>query len=296
MRTLNIPAVFESDADDLTKSRKASKQIHATGDIRAAGDEVEQPAREYFQRMLPSKYYVTHGHIIDRNSTVSPQIDLIIADNKQLPSLLKTKDGTEYVPIESVYAIGEIKSTYYKNSEYIETFSDTIRILRDEFVNEAIPNTAHEGVTGETLMRDTVLTHGNRILNQLFAFVLCVDCGDFEFSEAVEIYNERDIKHLPNITVLLNKGIVHRGKLTDERFNVNRYPEWPQDEGEEWFMCTYHGDESQSGSLAGNHLGFLYYAILQHLTCSLLEPPPLWKYMREMMVGRRSTLETQNTK
>lgn len=296
MRKLNIPAVFESDADDLIKARKDSKQIHSTGDIRAAGDEVEQPAREYFQRMLPSKYYVTHGHIIDRESNVSPQIDLIIADNQQLPSLLTTKDGTEYVPVESVYAIGEIKSTYYKNAKYIETFSDTIKTLRDEFSNEEIPNTAYGGVTPETVLRDTILTQGNRILNHLFAFMVCVDCGDFEFAEAAQIFDDRENRHLPNVTVLLNKGIVHRGKLTDERFNVNRYPEWPQDEDEEWYMCPYHGDESDSGSLSGNHLGFLYYAVLQHLTCSLLEPPPLWKYMNEMMIGRRSTLEFRNTK
>ena len=46
------------------------------------------------------------------------------------------------------------------------------------------------------------------------------------------------------------------------------------------------------GSIEGNHLGYLYYTIVQHVANSYLEPPDLKKYIKSMMVGRRSTLES----
>ena len=49
--------------------------------------------------------------------------------------------------------------------------------------------------------------------------------------------------------------------------------------------------EAECGSKDGNHLGFLYYSILEHIANSYLEPPSLSQYMAKMMVGRKSTLE-----
>lgn len=121
-KKLDISEIFKTDAEDIAKAREKAIQIHGT-DIRAAGNEVELSVREYFKRMLPSRYYVTHGHLIDANGEVSPQLDIIIADNFNIPSLMTTKDGTEYIPIDSVYAIGEIKSTYYKSQDYIQGFN-----------------------------------------------------------------------------------------------------------------------------------------------------------------------------
>ena len=110
-KTLDLAGNFKSDAEELRKAREEALRIHPT-DIRAAGNEVERAVRDYLRRSLPSRYYVTSGHLIDSGSIVSPQQDIIIADNFGLPSLYTTKDGTEYVPITSVHAIGEVKSTY----------------------------------------------------------------------------------------------------------------------------------------------------------------------------------------
>jgi len=93
-KKLDIPAIFKSDADDIIKARETALQIHGT-DIRAAGNEIEVSIREYFKRMLPPRYYVTHGHLIDINGETSSQLDIIIADNFNIPSLMTTKDGTE---------------------------------------------------------------------------------------------------------------------------------------------------------------------------------------------------------
>lgn len=124
--TLDLAGIFQSDAEALQRARADAIRIHAT-DIRAAGNQVEQAVRDYLKRMLPPRYYVTNGHLIDSNNRVSPQLDIVIADNFSLPSLLTTRDGTEYIPITSVYAIGEVKSTYYQSQRYFERFYSVLQ-------------------------------------------------------------------------------------------------------------------------------------------------------------------------
>lgn len=155
-KKLDIPAIFKSEANEMIKAREGAIQIHGT-DIRAAGNEVEMSVRAYLKRMLPSRYYVTHGHLIDINGEVSSQLDVIVADNSNIPSLMTTMDGTEYIPIDSVYAIGEIKSTYYKSEKYIEGFSNVISDIRNRLYHEEIPNTVIDGLKDDTLARDMVL-------------------------------------------------------------------------------------------------------------------------------------------
>src|SRR5919107_4344941 len=139
MAALDIAKLFHDEAAELKKARDRCIQIHGT-DIRAAGNEVEMAVRSFFQRMLPKRFYVTQGHLIDRNGTVSPQLDMIVSDNTTMPSLLTTADGTEYIPIDSVYAIGEIKSTFYRSQNYIAAFSETMRSLRQDMVRPLVVN------------------------------------------------------------------------------------------------------------------------------------------------------------
>ena len=115
-RTLDLAGNFKADAEELRKARKEAIRIHKT-DIRAAGNEVEEAVRKYLKHSLPSRYYVTSGHLIDSGSVVSPQLDIIIADNFGLPSLYTTKDGTQYIPVTSAHAIGEVKSTYARANQ-----------------------------------------------------------------------------------------------------------------------------------------------------------------------------------
>ena len=77
---LDLGAIFRQDAEALRAARETAMQIHST-DIRAAGNQVEAAVREYLRRMLEPRYHVTSGHLIDPESRVSPQIDIIIADN-----------------------------------------------------------------------------------------------------------------------------------------------------------------------------------------------------------------------
>lgn len=296
MRELDIPGIFKGEAEDLIKSREDAIRIHGTADIKAAGNEIEIHVREFLERMLPRNLYVTHGHLIDKNGMVSPQLDVVIADKSNVSSLMTTKDGTEYVPIDSVYAVGEIKSTYYKNSKYIETFTDVLSQIKEEMFHEDVPNTAYNGALNDnTLMRDMFLCKGNKTLNKLYSFMLFVNGGDFRFSEIANHFSTSKPKHLPNSCIILDQGVIMCAKV-DDKFSQLRYPDENEDENFDWYFSPFEPADVNSGSKEGNHLGFLYYSVLEHIANSYLEPPNLSQYMKKMMVGRKSTLEKASGK
>ncbi len=286
-KKLDILAIFKSDADDIIKAREKAIQIHGN-DIRAAGDEVEISVRSYFKRMLPPRYYVTHGHLIDISGEVSPQLDIIIADNFNIPSLMTTKDGTEYIPIDSVYAVGEIKSTYYKSEKYIEGFSGVISDIKNRLFHQEIPNTAIDGIKFDTLLRDTALAKGNRVLNRIFSFMVFVNGGDFTFEDVAPFYISQPKDLLPNVSVLLNLGVIIYGTINENGFSFNRYPEEEKGVDADWFFSPFL--ENETGSIEGNHLGYLYYNLLEHLSNSYLEPPS-FKNFTGQLKGRKSLMK-----
>ena len=291
MKTLNIPYIFKTEAEILIKAREKSIQIHGTANIKAAGNEVEVEVRNFLERMLPKNLYVTQGHLIDKNGIVSTQLDLIISEKSNLPSLFTTHDGTEYIPIDSVYAIGEIKSTYYKNKNYEQRFSEVISQIKTQMFHQEYPNTAYEGqLNDNTIIQHSILGSTNRVLNKIYYFMICVDGGDFDVNKIKSHYLETNNNYLPNLTVILNKGAISFAKMLDNALLTARYPDEEDVHSYSWLFSPLHR-ENGSGSPEGNHLGLLYTNLISHISNSFLEAPDISQYMSSMLVGRKSTSE-----
>ena len=111
---LELERVVLSEAAEIVAAREKCLILHATSDIDAAGDEVEICVRSLLRRRLGQNYYVGHGHIVDLDWKVSPQLDVIIADASVAPAIFRSENGTEYFPYEAVHAVGEVKATYRK--------------------------------------------------------------------------------------------------------------------------------------------------------------------------------------
>ena len=277
-KTLNLAKVFKADAEALRRAREEALRIHPT-DIKAAGNQVEQAVRDYLKRMLQPRYHVTNGHLIDSGNLVSPQLDIIIADNFNLPSLLTTKDGTEYVPIKSVHAIGEVKSTYYHGKHYYEDLHDALREIA-EMDRHLVENTFQKELELSTKMRDVVLASDNKYLNNLFSFFICIDGGDFDFRKVSKFLVSVDPSSVPNMSILLNHGVISYGKYDEQRgLMMAKYPvEAPPD----YDWCFVEGSEADGGSREGAHLATLYGALINHLSNSHLEPPNAYQYTAKM--------------
>ena len=247
-----------------------------------------QAVREYLRRMLPPRYYVTNGHLIDAEHRVSPQLDVIIADNFSLPSLLTTSDGTEYIPATSALAIGEVKSTYYHSHGYYQKFHrDLISI--SELHRPLVENTFYEGLKDSTTISDMVLGSQDKYLNSLYSFFICIDGGDFDFSKVKEFFSSVQAGMLPNMSVFLNRGVVLYGKSDEEQGVLfHKYPMVVAQSDYDW--CFASGAERQDGSAEGTHLAILYGALVEHLSNSHLQPPNAYPYTRQWSVFRRSSL------
>ena len=286
-RTLKLAGVFKSEAEALRRARTEALRVHST-DIRAAGNEVERAVRDYLRRMLAPRYHVTTGHLIDASNVVSAQLDIIIADNFSLPSLLTTSDGTEYIPITSVHAIGEVKSTYYQSKNYYERFHHVLAEI-SEMDRPLVDNTFRDEPEGSTSLIDMLRGSPNKHLNNLYSFLLCVDGGDFDFAGTRDFLTSVDPGLLPNMTVLLDKGVILYGRY-DGKGGV-AFHKYPGDVPESEFdWCFAQGSETDGGSLEGAHLAMMYGALTDHLVGSELEPPNAYRYTGQMRSFRRSSL------
>lgn len=84
-----------------------SKRIEHNG---IKGSLREDILKSYIRALLPTKYSVTSGVIMDCAQSQSKQQDCIIYDSFSCPNFFKTETNT-VLPIESVYATIEIKSS-----------------------------------------------------------------------------------------------------------------------------------------------------------------------------------------
>lgn len=82
------------------------------------GDASEGSWRSMLQTHLPRRYRVCHGVVVDSTGAQSDALDVIIHDAHFCPLLLD-RDGTCFMPAESVYAVFEAKQVLTKgNIEY----------------------------------------------------------------------------------------------------------------------------------------------------------------------------------
>lgn len=278
-----IEKVYQQEAEKLLHCRKQSKVIHASGDINASGDEVEKPVRDMISRRLPAKYYVGHGHIVDKDLRVSPQIDLVVADNSATPILLEGQNGIQYFPYESVYLIGEVKSTYVASRKYVTAFSKTLEKVKGELRRDPTPR----NYIGHGITLGNGLTTGRKedFRNPLFSFMLFVDSGDLTPKRLLLEYAELPDLFLPNIICFLDGRVVLKAELNPEGGNyklggidMNCHAIVSRDDIY-WLLVDFKHDEHKSGQA----LATLMLGISSHLRECLLLDPRLQQYLNHIL-------------
>ncbi|AVF44226.1 hypothetical protein RFH95_00465 [Acinetobacter nosocomialis] len=69
----------------------------------------EELVKEYLKNILPDRMEIGSGFVVTANGLISTQCDIIIYDKTVTP-LIKNEKNQRFFPIESVVAIGEVKS------------------------------------------------------------------------------------------------------------------------------------------------------------------------------------------
>ena len=198
------------------------------------------------------------------------------------------RDGTEYVPTTSAYAIGEVKSTYHRSGNYLDKMHEVLTQI-SKMDRPLVENTFHGELEDSTTLVDIVRASKNKYLNHLYSFLICIDAGDFDFGGVKDLLTSADPTLLPNMSVLLNKGVIlYAGRTGPQGLSFHKYPIEVAHSEYDW--CFAESRESAGGSREGTNLALLYGALVEHLANSHLEPPDAYQYTRKLLKFRRSSL------
>lgn len=93
----------------------------------------EAVTRDFIRYFVPERFGIGTGFIFNRKGDVSTQCDIVIYD-KALTPLIEAGDRQRFFPVESVCAVGEVKSTLDKArlSEALRKLGQ-IKQLREDF-------------------------------------------------------------------------------------------------------------------------------------------------------------------
>lgn len=124
----NLSNLLEAKQKSLAGLLEESVAIpHPTG----KGDNSEDNWKKFFEEILPKKYGIDKGYVIDYEGKVSEQIDIIIYDALYSPFVLLSRTKEKFIPAEAVYGIVEVKQDIdKKNIEYANKKIQSVKNLK----------------------------------------------------------------------------------------------------------------------------------------------------------------------
>lgn len=200
------------------------------------GNYREELLKRYLRDLIPSKYSIGTGIIVDANQKQSRQQDFFIYDNVNSPVFLKM-EATQVIPIESVYAVIEVKSTLSKAE--LEKSIVNIRSVKSLELNPM-----------ESKLY--IPSKENQTLGMVFAYT-CETKVDTVISNLKELNEHMAIpyNHQINMICILDKGVI----IYIDKRGMNQITLMPSENT----ICTKVEEE---GSVEKNLT--LFYLLLQH--------------------------------
>ena len=286
---LHLRELFELDAIDILSARKKGQVIGRTNDLNQSGISVENALRQILQSRLPGAYHIGHGHVVDKTLSSCGQFDVIVADTFANPRLLQTEGDSEYLPVEAVYAVGEIKSQYYKKENPFEKFSKHLQDLHQLQRAEAAYNFFLPSGRGRGVLYQGETSDLRPNKNPFFSFMFFAESGDFKLNHLNEIYKTTERIHLPSVVCFLDSGIIAYGQFAAGVEVTNSFHYTPSN-GDIYDQANgttsrwvYHFN---NGSFKhGTHLGWLYFLLASHLHYSTLRPFEPMDYAETVLGG-----------
>lgn len=244
--------MFIYNLEDIAKKLKidfdgVTRQIEHNG---VKGSAREDLLKDYLRDLLPNKYSISSGIIIDFNQNQSKQQDFIIHDAFNCPSFFKT-DSNTILPIESVYATIEIKSTL--NYDTLKQSVENIESVRKL---HKLPN------------RNIISNDYNEQYPLGFVFAYSSDYSLEQIQKKLfELNKSVDGRHQISIVCVLDKGLifnVYKDNLTN--FTI---------------IPTNDTVLARSDSDIENSLYSFYLLMLQYLDNVYIQVPSLIEYAKK---------------
>jgi len=158
----------------------------------------ESIARKFLKSFTPAHLDIDQGFLINSNNEVSTQCDIVIYDSRYTP-LLKNTELQRFFPIETVCAVGEVKSTL--------SFSDfktaLLKLAKTKRISEYVksPSIIFRHRTGEFSPKE----YPNDLIT---TFLICQKL-DFNINRIAEVYNENfEVRHRHNMILSIEDGLI----------------------------------------------------------------------------------------
>jgi hypothetical protein len=268
--------VYKTYVDQLILSGGVADIMLSNSNIPAAGGQVEGSLRVLLSNLLPERVKVSHGHIVDKNASISYQQDILITESFFTRSLIETLDGTEFYPFEAIFSTGEIKKKW--SSINLNSAIKSIKRNKNTLDRYCIPPNVLE--TGSTFIKlDRDLTD-NPYRNPLFSFTFSLNFDKSFTANSIEkIYRNRDKwKDMPNISVILDSGIyilIDTDCLEKNELKIKLYPEFVKPyENCQWYFLRLDPEES---------LAYLVFMLIQHINDTVLQKASSFDYCKKML-------------
>lgn len=278
-----LAQVYKTYAEQLQLAANVSNFLLDSANINSAGQQVEGSLRVLLKNLLPDRISVTQGHIVDKKANVSYQQDILITESFYTKSLIRSLDGTEFYPIEAIFASGEVKKTW--SQKKLHDALKSIKRNKDFLQKTKIPSDHIQ--TGSNFIKLSEKISSNPYRNPLFNFTFSIDFDNtYNERKVTEIYNEIENKpYLPNISVILNRGIivcVDKIKLNSGIVEIKLYPEFNGiDSACAWVMLRLNPEEN---------LAYLIFMLTQHINDTILEKVSAMEYGSSMIEIAKSKI------
>lgn len=137
----DVAKAFENKATALEASFLAIRNV--TTHPGTKGDELEADWVGLIRDFLPSRYEVGPIFAVDHTGAMSQQIDVAVYDKHYSPQWFGGAQGVRFVPVESVYAVFEVKPELKK--KYVNYAIDKVRSVR--VLDRTSADVIHKGGT-----------------------------------------------------------------------------------------------------------------------------------------------------
>lgn len=177
------------------------------------GEYRERVLLRLLKSILPARFDIGSGFIVNASGKVSTQCDLIIYDKNEMPTL-ESDYGQRFFPVEAVIGVGEVKSKIdrvSKLNEYLEKLS-SVACLKNEIYNAVKAND---------------LNHKFCPANPkdgIFTFIVCAEFGFYLSLD--KVVDSHSAMNRVNCILSVKDGIICRKPPVGEVYHFPVHPDF----------------------------------------------------------------------
>lgn len=200
--------LYAAVAQELFLSRAKAKATGGANNIRAKGDGPEQAVRHLIRSLTGGQYRVTQGHVVRADGLKSRQIDIIVVKDVPAATMHTADEGeTELVRVEWVAAVGEVKASWAKHADVVQSFRRMVDDIDNLQQGRLVKNKLRFG----TIANDTPMVEmsrpvtGREWANRCYAFVVALAQGDCKVPHLADDLRSAGIRASDSVALILDQ-------------------------------------------------------------------------------------------